>query len=184
MWMFRLGRLSSWTIFIAKAKARRSRDAALEDDVRLAARDLTLRDDEDGLSVYRVDEIENAGRVAVMYAVTVWNRPDSIEYVLIPDRCLEGYECVPTPSADGALQLRELHHEIFGLRDAAKRDELARRVLSERPHETKLVDRIREQAVIETGRELSDSDDDVREHLAGEWPSFLMGEESEAGEDE
>lgn len=167
MWMFRVGRRSRWTLFVNKA--RRMRDPSVQADVESAARDLTPRSGEN-LSVYRGARGELEEEASVLYAVTIRDRPRDMEYVLIPDDCLNDYTCVKTPSEHGAPHLRERHYEIMDLQESERREELARRVLA---HARTVVDRIPESALIARARALCKGDPTLREALLGVWPTVL-----------
>ncbi len=66
MYLLRVGRLRRWGF---------DRDPRRPEDVAEAARDLSLDVGEAGLSVFRVDDQEEAHEVAVRFALTCRPRP-------------------------------------------------------------------------------------------------------------
>lgn len=173
MWMFRVGKRSRWMVVDPHDPATRlMRKATLVADVEAAATDLKPRDGED-LSVYRTESDATTERVAVLFAATVRLRPKDLEYVLIPDECLAGFQHERTSSEDGAEELRARHHEILGLRDASRRLDLAASVLA---HPETRVTRVSEETLVNAARGLC-TDARVRSALVGEWPA-LLGVES------
>src|SRR6185312_5665572 len=91
-----------------------------------AAKDLTLRPGEDGLSLFEVkDEAEGelvATRIGVHRMITL-GRSDHVDYLLIPPEVFAQLELTIVPVPDPRLepQLSELHREIKGITDETSR---------------------------------------------------------------
>jgi hypothetical protein len=125
VWMWRRGHVNRW---------HDDKSPDNPEHVRSAAADIRIRasSGEQGLSVFRVLNEEEAQKVAVLYVFTVlgFDRPDKIEYLLIPTECFKDLGLHPQAVRDDHLHwfLSERHHEIVGLNDHLS-EELARRIL-------------------------------------------------------
>lgn len=62
-----------------------------------AVKDLKLRPEEKGLSLYRLHNKDEADELACIYSVTLRDNPAHFEYVLFPDDILLGYQVAPVP---------------------------------------------------------------------------------------
>jgi hypothetical protein len=110
MWLFRGVTKNRWL-------NRRADDSAHVD---AAARDISLRPGEDGLSLYRVDDEEDGKRVGTLFGVykkQVRGRADHVDYILIPADSFTGLGLSVLPVPDPALgpELSERHHEVRGM---------------------------------------------------------------------
>lgn len=79
-----------------------------------AALDLSLGPDEAGLSVYRVNDAEEAKAVATSWALEHRDRDDHADYVLFDESEAEGTHTLVAKEDPDArdLRLRTLHHEL------------------------------------------------------------------------
>lgn len=165
--MFRVGKRSNWMMHIERELRRRDTSA---ESVARAARDLTPRADEIGLSVYKTNTEERAGRMALLFATTVRDRPRQLDYVLIPEQCMDGLEYTHSPSSIGAPELAEQHHEILGLHDREKRESLARRILSD---DQSAFVRVREITLVTGASTLCKAEPDFRNIFSASWLNCL-----------
>jgi hypothetical protein len=89
------------------------------DLVEQCARSLELRGEEEGLSVYRAEGLDQAAKIAHYFALTLTLKsPDNQDYILIPDSSLQAASIglpVHVPDPNSHSFLRDLHHEVFGL---------------------------------------------------------------------
>lgn len=78
-----------------------------------AAKDLELRPQEQGLSIYRLDHEGEIMNLATVYSLTLRDNPAHFECVIFPASLLSGYiiDAVPEPSHLPFLSDR--HHEIL-----------------------------------------------------------------------
>jgi hypothetical protein len=103
-------------------------DVIQEDWLAKASEDLMLRDGEEGLSVFKIDNIEEAEEIFALYVFT--NRdPGSSGYVLIDDPILHelGLRYQHVPVTTQLELLSEKHYEILDL-TVEKSRELAARI--------------------------------------------------------
>ncbi|MCG8425062.1 MAG: hypothetical protein MJE77_44845 [Proteobacteria bacterium] len=107
MWL-RIGKRGRW----------KERSAQSPDDVAEASKDLAPREHED-LSVYKVDSLDEATRVATAHALTQKPGPANIDAVVLPDQALTtaGLEPIPVPMEELPAYLSDRHYEIRGLED-------------------------------------------------------------------
>lgn len=164
MWLVRIVRLGRW------------KDRNLSE----AVKDLTPREGELGLSVYRVaDDSESDDSevtlVAILFAL-MRDRPDNLDYILIPESLLIslGLEAEPVPTPETHPFLSERHYEIRGL--AGDEAEETRLALA-RGIQT-IVDfrgrRIPEKQLIELVRAHAQRDQQFRSHIKSpNWLSIL-----------
>jgi hypothetical protein len=113
MWLLRCARKNRW-------EGRRADDPS---HVAEAARDLSLRLGEDGLSLFEVADEEEARRVATGIGVNkmlTLGRSDHVDYLLIPsdDFARLGLIIVPEPDHRLGPELSGLHREAKGITDA------------------------------------------------------------------
>jgi hypothetical protein len=112
MWLLRGVRKSRW-------ENRRAEDPA---HVAEAARDLSLRSGEDGLSLYEVEDEENGKRIATLFGVhkkLALGRSDHVDYLLIPSDYFDrfGLAVIPAPDPDLGSWLSACHREAKGITD-------------------------------------------------------------------
>jgi hypothetical protein len=91
--------------------------------VAAAAKDLSLRPGEDGLSLFRVDDEEDGRQVATLlgvYKTLERGRSDHVDYLLIPSDAFAtlGLSVVPVPDPVLGPELSGRHREAKGLTDA------------------------------------------------------------------
>jgi hypothetical protein len=138
MWLLRSARKNRW-------ENRRADDPL---HVAEAAKDLSLRPGEDGLSLFEVDDEQDGHRVATLFGVhrtLTLGRSDHVDYVLIPadDFARFGVTVVPVPDPDLGPVLSGRHREARGMTDAISLN-LAAAILKEGRFK---VNRIRKQDV-------------------------------------
>jgi hypothetical protein len=140
-------------------------------DAEKAAKDLRLREDEQGLSVYRVDDRADAERVAVLFAMYARTAPGDCDYVLIPERCVAPFRVVPKPDESLPAWLGDRHYEIEGLRDVEGASvALARAIFAdEESHPA----RLREAQVLVKAAELIEEQPDCASVLGPDWRNEL-----------
>ncbi|MFO0605568.1 MAG: hypothetical protein U0324_20470 [Polyangiales bacterium] len=90
------------------------RRAESDEDVAQAARDLTLREGEGGLSVYRVGGLEEARALALSWALEKRDRDDNADYIVFDEGLVaETHTLEARPDEDAVdAGLRERHHEL------------------------------------------------------------------------
>ena len=73
--------------------------------------------DQGGLSVYDVEDAATAKRVAVIKRLVENDRPDKIDYVLLPQACFALPGLTVVPEADDAAPpfLSERHRNVLGI---------------------------------------------------------------------
>lgn len=143
MWLLRCARRNRW-------EDRRADDPS---HVAEAARDLSLRPGEDGLSLFEIADEEEGRRVATgigVHKMLTLGRSDHVDYLLIPPDVFAhlGLIVVPAPDLRLGPQLSGLHREAKGLTDAITL-ELAAAILKEGRFK---LDRIRKQDVEKSAR--------------------------------
>ncbi len=125
------------------------------------------------MSVFQVADRDEARTVAILYVFTVLGleRPDNIDYLLIPNECLIGMGLVPQPVPDQRLHvfLSERHYEIGGL-DEQLSDELARQVLISPRRQAR---RISKAELAQQLKDLLMSDADLPRLLKGDWAAQI-----------
>jgi len=86
-----------------------------------------LTDSIDRLSVYRVENCQEADRIITLYAMSGKDQPEQVDYILIPDGALIalGIAPAPIPGDINHAFLTSRHYEITGLTDQATRGALA-----------------------------------------------------------
>ena len=161
MWMLRIGKLSRWD----------GKDTNSDHDLSDAALDLTRRAGEDGLSLFRVADENEANRVAALFASTLSGRPDKVDYVLFPESCLgiAGLAAQPVPNAAAVPYLSDRHCEIIGI-DRPDSTALARAILNDPEHR---VIRASKSTLIATMRETIAADPSMADRLLTGWPACL-----------
>jgi hypothetical protein len=95
VYLLRVGRLRRWSS---------DRDPRRPEDVAEAVRDLNLDVGEVGLSVFRVEERDEAREVAVRFALTCRARPQHVDFVVFPSELASdlGLVVAHVPSLDVA----------------------------------------------------------------------------------
>jgi len=118
--LLRIGKRSRW----------KNKDAQNDDDVEGAAKDLSPREDED-VSMYRVESVDEALRVAAAHAFTYWAKPDNIDAIVLPEEAVvdAGLRPVHVPGKGLPTYLSDRHYEIPGFDDANMRLRVARNAL-------------------------------------------------------
>lgn len=146
----------------------KSRWSTTEPSSERAAKDLSLRTDEEGLSVYKVDSIENARDIAKLFAPTARKSVGKIDFVLFDESLVAAIEGLGLRKTECDLhpELSEAHHEIVGL-DDQKACALATAVLSS----SFCAERISESEVIESLRSRMRRDDDFKDYVHEDWIS-------------
>jgi hypothetical protein len=91
--------------------------------VAAAAKDLSLRPGEDGLSLIRVDDEDDGRRVATrlgVYKALERGQSDHVDYILIPPDVFAtlGLSVVPVPDPALGPELSDRHREAKGITDA------------------------------------------------------------------
>jgi hypothetical protein len=133
-----------------------------------AVKDLGLRPDELGLSVYRVDNMHDAINIAKVHAPTARKKVDKIDFILFDENILGaiyGLELIKTPSSLHP-QLSEVHHEILGL-DPERAQLLAEAILGS-PF---CAERISADDLIESVRSRIADDDAFKSYIYDDWYS-------------
>jgi hypothetical protein len=113
MWLLRCARKNRW-------EDRRAGDPS---HVAEAARDLSLRPGEEGLSLFEVADEEEGRQVATgigVNKVLTLGRSDHVDYLLIPSEVFERLALTVVPVPDPSLEplLSKLHREAKGITDA------------------------------------------------------------------
>ena len=159
MLLVRIGRKSCWS--------------TTDPSVERAVKDLSLRTDEEGLSVYKVNSIDNARNIAKLFAPTARKSVDKIDFILFDESLvttIEGLDLRKT-ECDLHPELSEAHHEIVGL-DDQKACALASAVLSS----SFCAERISESEVIESLRSRMQHDDQFKDYVYEDWISRAAGQ--------
>ncbi len=174
MWLWRVGRRARW----------QGATATNPEQVAEAAKDLCLREQETGLSVFRVADLGEADRVAKLFALTCRERPGRLDYVLIPLEALaplHGVQLLPVPDPRLHPYLAERHHELQGLKPDLSR-QLAQVILAVGGHQ---IHRLKERDLVEAAGHLTRQDGTLKAYLLGEWTALLFSgpPESEAQQD-
>lgn len=104
MLLLRIGRRGRWT---------RS-DTPTEADVEKASQDLALRSDEEGLSVYRVNDAAQAKEIATVWALEHRERDDDADYILFDEAEAQPTHTLVAREDKGAQSplLRAQHQEL------------------------------------------------------------------------
>lgn len=99
-----------------------------------AVKDLTLRDGEEGLSVFEVSSEDEARELAVVFGPVCRRLPDDVDYIIFDSACVDAVEglSVVVTAGPSYPALRDSHREVRGI-TAASRDALARSILEAKP---------------------------------------------------
>jgi hypothetical protein len=156
------------------SRARWGDDRCAEDPDHLAAAadQLSLRAGESGLSVYHVEDDAVADHVAALYAsTTTFDRPNKLDYLLIPQECFVAIGHLPRHTPDTALHpfLSDRHHEVTGIDFSLSKD-LARSILKS---SQRRVVRRSPTELLTIVRGLVASDPTIRLYLRGDWLAHL-----------
>jgi hypothetical protein len=143
MWLLRCGRKNRW-------ENRRADDPL---DVAAAAKDLTLRPGEDGLSLFEVVDEDDGKRIATLFGVhrtLTLGRSDHVDYILIPADLFGTFRSKVVTAPDPGLgpHLSSRHRQAKGITDAIAVD-LAASILNDGRFK---VDRVKKQDVEEAAR--------------------------------
>ena len=143
MWLLRCGRKNRW-------ENRRADDPL---HVAAAAKDLSLRSGEVGLSLFEVADEDDGKRIATLFGVhrtRILGRSEHVDYVLIPADLLGSSQLnvVAAPDPELGPQLSERHREAMGITNAIAVD-LAAAILIDGRFK---VDRIKKQDIEEAAR--------------------------------
>ena len=143
MWLLRCGRKNRW-------ENRRADDPL---HIAEAAKDLSLRPGEDGLSLFEVADEDHGKRIATLFGVhktRILGRSEHVDYVLIPADLFGSFRLNVVTVPDPVLgpQLSDRHREVKGITAAIAVD-LAAAILSDGRF---TVDRIKRQDVEEATR--------------------------------
>ncbi len=162
MWLWRAGNLSRW----------RKQQALNTEHVARAARDLSLRAGEQGLSLYLVENPSEIERVCLLFAITLRGRPRDLEYLLINRQCFDvipSLQLLKIPVEGLHPELSERHYEARGLTPEIAL-QLAEIILTRPDCEFRV---LAEKRVMELAKTLVKDDPTVTPFLIGEWPSRL-----------
>lgn len=77
-----------------------------------AVKDLKVRPDENGLSLYKLQQESEAEELACVYSLVLRDNPKHFEYVLFPASVLSGYRVDLMPVINHPRFLSERHYEI------------------------------------------------------------------------
>jgi hypothetical protein len=115
MWLLRIANLGRWS----------NKSPEVGHHVAQAARDVSLRKNEKGLSVFEVGDAAEADWVATLFALSARpGRLEKIDYLLMTPECFAalGLAILPTPDPGLIEELSSRHREVRGLDqpDAAK----------------------------------------------------------------
>jgi hypothetical protein len=88
-----------------------------------AVKDLSLRPGEAGLSVYKVESLNEAVNIAKIHAPTARNKVDKIDFILFEESIIAEVEGLELRQSDSNLhpELSSVHHEIYGLSSSRAR---------------------------------------------------------------
>lgn len=114
----RFGKKSRWD----------KRDHSEPSDVETAMEDLSPRDDDEDVSVYRVETLDEAKTVAMVFALTRGG-PRRLDAVLLPEPAFSLDDVAKRAAPELVAFLSERHYELLGLGDAANRANAAQRCL-------------------------------------------------------
>jgi hypothetical protein len=144
----------------------RGRWSATEPSIERAVKDLGLRPDEIGLSVYRVDSLDTAKNVAKLFAPTARQNVGRIDFVLFDENIVSAVDGLELRKTGCALHpdLSDMHLEIIGL-DPEKSKQLATAILAS----SFSVERISENELIESVRAKMSNDEDFRNYVYEDW---------------
>jgi hypothetical protein len=122
--------------------------------------------DRDGglISVYAISTVEEADRIAVLHSMNGRDRPDQIDYVLIPEEWLieAGVTAVPDTTGLSHPALQSSHCELHGLTPGATCEELCKK-FRDNPSVTK---RLQKKNVIDLAKaELAEEPEAARKLL-------------------
>lgn len=139
-------------------------------DATKAEQDLIPREGED-LSVYRVKNLDDGRAVAAMFAAVNRLKPDSIDFVLLPEDSISGaaLSAQKTSIAGQPKKLDDLHYEIPGLDAADKRATVASLAIAGGVMATRLGQR----EVVQIVRGMMD-DSDLRKSVGVGWLPLLV----------
>jgi hypothetical protein len=160
MWL-RIGRQGRWT-----GKSPHDPGHVAE-----AARDLALRPDEEGLTIFRALDAGEAMHLARVFALTCRDRPANLDYVLIPEDCLSDVRLSVVKKPDPNLHpyLSERHYEIVGT-DVETSRALAARIIAHAEHQVR---RLKEGEIKQLAAGLVEEDPKLQHFLREGWRHIL-----------
>lgn len=136
-----------------------------------AAKDLELREGEDGLSVFRVDDPAEADRVGVQFGMYLRGKPKEVDYVLIPEDAIAApLRLAARPDPNLPAELGERHYEIEGLREEGAAVALARAALASTATR---ISHLRETEVLRVAAELVEEKPERASFLSQAWRETL-----------
>jgi hypothetical protein len=143
-----------------------SRWSTSEPSIERAVKDLRLRPEEEGLSVYKVDSIESARSVAKLFAPTARKSVSKIDFIVFDDSLVPAIEglTLRKTGCDLHPELSGLHHEIVGL-DDQNSCSLAAAILSS----SFSAERVSESELIESVRCRTKQDDQFKAYVHEDW---------------
>jgi hypothetical protein len=138
-----------------------------------ASKDLSLRPGEAGLSVFRVEDEPEGGRVADLFALTCMRKPQDLTYLLIPEECLRAIDGLVVSLAPMPVELcpylSERHHLVNGLTET-RSEQIAQTVLGD---SRRRVARVRWRSLKDRAPSLLHEDPTVRPFLTDGWVRAL-----------
>lgn len=145
---------------------RKSRWLGSDSSADTAVKDLSLRPGEAGLSVYKVDSINDAVRIAEIHAPTAWKKVNKIDFLLFEENIIAEIEGLELKQVDSNLhpELSSAHHEIYGL-SLGKAHLLAKAILGGSFD----VKRISETALVESVRSRIKVDEEFKDYIHQDW---------------
>jgi hypothetical protein len=102
---------------------RKSRWVGSDSSADTAVKDLSLRPGEAGLSVYKIESLNEAVNIAKIHAPTARNKVDKIDFILFEESIIAEVEGLELRQSDSSLhpELSSVHHEIYGLNSSRAR---------------------------------------------------------------
>jgi hypothetical protein len=131
-----------------------------------AVKDLSLRPGEAGLSVYKVDSLDEAVNIAKIHAPTARKKVDKIDFLLFEESIIAEVEGLELRQSDSNLhpELSSVHHEICGL-SLSKARLLAEAILSSYFD----VKRISEADLVESVKTRIKVDEKFKDYIHQDW---------------
>jgi hypothetical protein len=141
----RVGSGSYFFLRIGKAQRWEQNETGELPTVEEAAKDLELRPQERGLSIYRLDHKDEITDLAALYSLTLRDNPAHFECVIFPASLLLDYRIEAVPEPKHLSFLSDRHHEIL---DSSEQTplQLAELILNS---PDKKVQRIRRQEIVD-----------------------------------
>lgn len=134
-----------WFLRIAKAQRWQQNETGTSPTVEDAVKDIMLREDEKGLSLYRLNNGREVDKLACVFSLTLRDNPKHFECVIFPESLLSGYQVNAAPVREHPQFLSERHYEILEPSETQLL-ELAERILNS---PDKQVLRIKKQQIVD-----------------------------------